>query len=224
VVVTNAAPPIPFDQLAIADLTVERVYQGAAGNWADDPLAQLPVGNQGGFWTHGSPANGSPAKDEVRLVVLFTSGAEPDWPDALDVYTSSHRDGNCMTRRAGATCCCARSSSGLMTEHRAVPALRRSSCSTGPGGEGMCVPRPAGSWFRSRLSCEEDLVAVWRTTAGQRFQNYRAQFTVLDAESAWRTWIGQYPRWGTRWAVYVLRRGGHGCSPVPIGRCWVRPR
>ena len=26
-----------------------------------------------------------------------------------------------------------------------------------------------------------DLVAVWKTTKGQRFQNYRAVFTVLDA-------------------------------------------
>jgi hypothetical protein len=31
-----------------------------------------------------------------------------------------------------------------------------------------------------RLSGEEDLVAVWRTTSGERFQNYRARFTVLD--------------------------------------------
>jgi hypothetical protein len=86
VVVTNAAPPVPFDQLGTADLAAERVYQGGvAGNWADDPLAQLlPVGNQGGFRT-----NGSPVKDEVRLAVLFTSGGEPDWPDALDVYTGS---------------------------------------------------------------------------------------------------------------------------------------
>lgn len=84
--VTSAALPVPFDQLTAANLTVERVYQGGtAGNWADDPLAQLlPVGNQGGFRT-----NGSPAKDEVKLAVLFTSGAEPDWPDVLDVYTGS---------------------------------------------------------------------------------------------------------------------------------------
>jgi hypothetical protein len=48
---------------------------------------------------------------------------------------------------------------------------------------GLLAPGP------SRLSGEEDLVAVWRTTAGQRFQNYRARFTVLDAESAPRTWV-----------------------------------
>lgn len=35
----------------------------------------------------------------------------------------------------------------------------------------------------------EDLVAVWRTTAGQRFQNYRALFTILDAGIIQRGWI-----------------------------------
>lgn len=42
-----------------------------------------------------------------------------------------------------------------------------------------------------QLSGEEDLVAVWRTTRGQRFQNYRARFTVLDVPVVPRAWIGQ---------------------------------
>lgn len=40
-----------------------------------------------------------------------------------------------------------------------------------------------------RLSGEEDLVAVWRTTRGQRFQNYRARFTVLNVPVVPRAWI-----------------------------------
>ena len=42
-----------------------------------------------------------------------------------------------------------------------------------------------------RVSGEEDLVAVWRTTRGQRFQNYRARFTVLDVAAVPRAWIDQ---------------------------------
>lgn len=42
------------------------------------------VGNQGGF-----RALGRHSQDAVRLVVLYTSGAEPDWPDALDPYTGA---------------------------------------------------------------------------------------------------------------------------------------
>ena len=195
-IVTNAAPPVPFDQLTTADLIVERVYQGgAAGNWADDPLAQLlPVGNQGGFRTHGSPA-----KDEVRLAVLFTSGVEPDWPDVLDVYTGSFtyygdnrspgrelhdtpRRGNLLLRSVFER------AHGEASGRARVPPFFFFD-KPGRGRDvrfrGLLAP---GS---SRLSGEEDLVAVWRTTAGQRFQNYRARFTVLDAESAPRTWIAQ---------------------------------
>ncbi len=76
----------PFDQLTNADLLVERIYEGGrAGTVGDDPLAKLlPVGNQGGFRYKGSPAAG-----RVRLVVLYTTGTEPSWPDVLDPYTGS---------------------------------------------------------------------------------------------------------------------------------------
>jgi Restriction endonuclease AspBHI N-terminal/Restriction endonuclease len=40
--------------------------------------------------------------------------------------------------------------------------------------KGLCVPgHPA-------LSATEDLVAVWKTSGGRRFQNYRSVFTILD--------------------------------------------
>ncbi len=42
-----------------------------------------------------------------------------------------------------------------------------------------------------RLSGEEDLVAVRRTTSGRRFQNYQARFTVLDTPVVTRAWIDQ---------------------------------
>ena len=39
------------------------------------------------------------------------------------------------------------------------------------------------------LTADEDLVAVWRSQHGLRFQNYRAQFTILDIATATRAWI-----------------------------------
>lgn len=73
-----------FNQLASTDLQVDAVYEGGrAGNAGDDPLGKLlPVGNQGGFRFAGSVRD-----DDLRLVVLYTSGSDPDWPDALDVET-----------------------------------------------------------------------------------------------------------------------------------------
>jgi hypothetical protein len=41
----------------------------------------------------------------------------------------------------------------------------------------------------SEQQIAEDLVAIWRTAKGMRFQNYRARFTILDAPLILRTWI-----------------------------------
>src|SRR5687767_1149940 len=73
-----------FEELANADLLVDAVYRGGVtGSAADDPLARLlPVGNQGGFRFYGKRA-----MPGCRLIVLFSTFAEPDWPDGLDVET-----------------------------------------------------------------------------------------------------------------------------------------
>jgi hypothetical protein len=54
-------------------------------------------------------------------------------------------------------------------------------------------------------------VAVWRTTKGQRFQNYRAAFTVLDAACVSREWITQ-----------VLASDSLGSVCPPAWRAWVQ--
>jgi hypothetical protein len=48
---------------------------------------------------------------------------------------------------------------------------------------GLAAPGAQG------ITQDEDLVAIWRTTAGSRFQNYRATFTILDAPRISREWI-----------------------------------
>jgi hypothetical protein len=187
---------VGFDQLNGADLVIDRVYQGGrAGNAADDPLGKLlPVGNQGGF-----RMSGSPRRDSVKVAVLYTSGAEPDWPDALDphagvftyfgdnrspgrVLEDTPRGGNLLLSRAFA-----RAHGDQSDRARVTPFLLFDK----PGGgrdvrfRGLLAP---GS---DRLSGEEDLVAVWRTTRGERFQNYRAHFTVLNVPVVTRAWITQ---------------------------------
>jgi hypothetical protein len=39
------------------------------------------------------------------------------------------------------------------------------------------------------LPATADLVAIWKTTEGERFQNYRATFTILDVATIERAWI-----------------------------------
>jgi hypothetical protein len=188
---------VEFHHLADADLIVDRIYKGgSAGNTGDDPLSRLlpGVGNQGGFRMHGRPV-----RDTVKLVVLYTSGAEPDWPDALDPYTGTFtyfgdnrspgrdlhdtpRKGNLLLSQSFE-----RAHAGPIGRNQVPPFLLFDKPGVGRSVRfrGLLAPGSA------RLSSEEDLVAVWRTTKGQRFQNYRAQFTVLSAPSVTRTWIHQ---------------------------------
>lgn len=188
---------VPFDQLGSTDLIVDQVYRGGPHkNIKDDPLAALlprragraGVGNQGGF--RFIRRNATPV-----LVTLFSTAKEVDWPDELDPHTGRYlyfgdnrepgRDlhstpGNIslietFDLRHGSRTDRARVAPHLLFE------------STGEGRDirfrGLVVPgAPAAS-------ANQDLVAVWRTKGGQRFQNYRATFTVLNTPIVTRAWI-----------------------------------
>lgn len=189
-------PPVPFADLTESDLVLDRVYSGGtAGNLGDDALARLlPVGNQGGFRYQGSPT-----QDSVRLAVLYSTGDQLDWPDALDLLSGdftyygdnrspgrelhdTQRRGNLLLQRTFSR------SRGDEPERRKIsPFLLFDK--PGPGRQvrfrGLLAP---GS---SRLSGDEELVAIWRSTGGSRFQNYRSHFTVLDVPVVTRAWINQ---------------------------------
>lgn len=185
---------VEFGRLADADLVLDRIYRGGVvGGTGDDPLSKLlRVGNQGGF----RPA-GSPKKDSVKLAVVYTTGSEPDWPDALDPYTGTFTyygdnrkpgqelestKGNLLLRKAFAL------AHGDAADRAKVPPFLlfdRPGTRRDVRFRGLLAP---GS---DRLSGEEDLVAVWRTTKDVRFQNYRARFTVLDTPVVARKWIDQ---------------------------------
>lgn len=189
---------IPFDQLPHADLTVEAVYEGGtAGNTGDDPLGKLlPVGNQGGF-----RYSGSPKKEDLRVVVLYTSGGDRDWPDELDretgrfIYFGDNREpgkelhdtqrrGNAILRT------CFQRVHGRPPEREKIPPflLFRKASSTGGRDVqflGLAVPGARD------IQPADGLIAIWRTSDGERFQNYRATFTVLDVAVVPRAWLDE---------------------------------
>lgn len=188
---------VPFADLANADLVVDRLYGGGeTKTFADDPISALlqGVGNQGGFRPNGSVLQGT-----VRLVVLYTSGDEADWPDRLDPTTGDFtyygdnrrpgheihetpRRGNLLLRDIFSA------SRQGPDERRAVPPIflfQKAGMGRDVVFRGLLAP---GS---SRLTPEEELVATWRTTADVRFQNYRSHFTVLSVQRISRQWIDE---------------------------------
>jgi Restriction endonuclease AspBHI N-terminal len=185
---------VQFELLAGADLYVDRLYKGGSGgNLGDDPLQRLlPVGNQGGFRHKGSVRRG-----EVRLVVLYTSGEDPDWPDELDPFTGTFtyfgdnkRPGKALhdTERRGNEILRAifeRAHGGASSRALVPPILLFSKGDRGRDVifRGLAVPgSPA-------VPPGDDLVALWRAVRGKRFQNYRATLTILDQALISRAWI-----------------------------------
>jgi Restriction endonuclease AspBHI N-terminal/Restriction endonuclease len=186
------AQTFEFSDLSDADLLIDAVYRGGRkGHAGDDPLSRLlEVSNQGGFRYRGN-------LDALEMLVLTSTLSDPDWPDNLDRQTGiftyfgdnkhpgralhdTPRNGNDVLRRIFEL-----SHSGTEGRSRVPPTFVFAN--TGEGRDvlflGLAVPgsidlRPA-----------EDLVAVWKTSKGRRFQNYRAQFTILDIPLVSRLWI-----------------------------------
>ncbi|MBX5128507.1 restriction endonuclease [Rhizobium lentis] len=195
------------DELSAVDLQVDAVYVGTRKDGAPaDPLnALLKVANQGGFRYRGE------ARKKLELLVLKTNMDDPDWPDELDPETGiftyygdnkvpgvdlhdTKKSGNLILRtifedaRAGER------------GRRLVPPIflfARAGTSRTLRFLGLAVPGA------SDLDASEELVAIWRSTKGQRFQNYRARFTVLDAARMPRAWVDSI----------IARRPDHSLAP-----------
>ncbi|MEQ9336835.1 MAG: hypothetical protein RJQ03_06560, partial [Miltoncostaeaceae bacterium] len=190
---------IEYEHLPTSDLVVGAVYaQGPQASVAAEPLHRLlpGVGNQGGFRAAGSVALGT-----VRYVAIYTSGEDPDWPDRLDEETglfsyfgdnkrpgadlhATTRSGNRLLQR------CFDALHGEPPARSSVPPFLVFAKAT-PGGNrdavflGLAVPGGRD------VPPSADLVALWRTTAGERFQNYRATFTILDVAVVSRDWMNE---------------------------------
>lgn len=182
--------------LSSADLVVDNVYGGSRkGNASDDPLPGLLGVDNGAGFRHLGPR---PAVNTLKLLALTTNLNDPDWPDHLDYETGlftyygdnkqpgrvlhdTPRKGNSILRNLFD----GRHNSKL-TEH--FPPIFIF-CSAGTYRDmrflGLAVPGAVS------LGPDDDLVAIWRKggTSDQRFQNYKAIFTILDVPSIPRAWI-----------------------------------
>ena len=183
--------PVEFDDLFHADLHVDRVYRGGLqGNLGDDPIARLlPVGNQGGF----RPAK---LKGYPTLLVLYSSRVEPDWPDHLDPTTGDYTYYGDNRRPGAALLETPRGGNRLLDQMFTWSRSPEDRAKVPPTFLFTRDVRGRDVMFRGllapgspALTAEEELVAIWRTTEGRRFQNYRAHFTVLNVNEVPRAWL-----------------------------------
>lgn len=217
---------IRFENLSDTDLFVDALYKGGtSGNSGDDPISKiLHIGNQGGFRYVGS------SKQRIKLCVLYSSLLEIEWPDNLDLelgrfvyYGDNRRPGHDL-----------HSSPGNRILREAFENLHSGRRDLIPpffvftkGGEGrdvvfrgLAVPGYPG------VSAQEDLVALWRSKSGRRFQNYKAVFTILDENVVRQAWIrdlheGRYrtenaPRAWTKW----VDKGEYDVLVAPAARAY----
>jgi hypothetical protein len=178
--------------LETADLLVDAVYEGGrAGNAGDDPLTLLiGVSNQGGFRYLGTV-------EEPRLIVLTSSFTDADWPDFVDRETGlvtyfgdnkhpgrelhdTPRFGNILLRNMFDAL---HSQSPRRNHIPPVLLFGNNGSYRDVVFQGLIVPG------FPKLNAMEDLVAIWKISKGQRFQNYRASFTVLNVGCVSRMWL-----------------------------------
>ena len=180
----------PFEALGGSDLHVDAVYKGGrAGNSGDDPISRLlPVGNMGGFRYSGTGA-------QILLCALYSNMTDRDWPDRLypesgrfvyfgDNRTPGHelhdtpRKGNLVLRNSFDAL-----HSGRRSDVPPFLIFAKSGHGRDVVFRGLAVPGAI------ELGQTEDLVAVWKSRGGERFQNYRATFSVLDVPRVSRHWL-----------------------------------
>lgn len=212
---------IAFVDVASSPLVLDAIYAGgSAGNVSDDPLARMfpGAGNQGGFRQIGGRRLGA-----CRALIIYTSGKETDWPDQMNLQRGTftyygdnrhpgrdlhdtERGGNLLLREMFDAL------RGPLPKRRLIPPIFVFAASS-PGRavkfRGLAVPGEAGT------APSESLVAVWRMSGENRFQNYRATFTILDTKPLIsRGWVDEICRGAlaadsdnapTQWREWVER-------------------
>lgn len=135
--------------------------------------------------------------NKLKYIILYSSGENIDWPDTIDIetgiykyYGDNRKPGHEIhdTKKKG-NLILKNIFDSLHRDRKDIPPIfifekhpnKKSNRSV--QFKGLCVP---GS---SNKISNEDLVAIWKTSLGERFQNYRAFFTILDIAVIKREWI-----------------------------------
>jgi Restriction endonuclease AspBHI N-terminal/Restriction endonuclease len=179
---------IEFNKLVIDSTYEDSREPGSPIN--GQPLLKLfpGIGNMKGIRVVGNTPS-------WKLYVLTSTESESDWPDSLDeatgllTYWGDNRTpgkemhdqpGNRFFREIFA-----RAASGSDERKRVPPGFYFTHGDHGRDMvfRGMIIPKT------NEVANSEELISVWRSSYGKRFQNYRARFTVLNATEIDLRWV-----------------------------------
>lgn len=175
---------ISFEKLSKCDLIKGAVYKGGdKNNLSSEPISKiLPVGNQSGIRFSGKI-------EKPNVVVLYTSLKEIDWPDMIRndlvvYYGDNKTPGKDIHDQPGNKLLRSIFNSYYLDPENNFPSIYLFSKGvTGYDRIFQGLLKPGHSDYDET----EDLVAIWKTKDGQRFQNYKAIFTILPIEQiAWK--------------------------------------
>lgn len=180
-----------FEELHSADLVVDAIYRGGEkSDLSSEVLSKLlKVGNAGGFRYRGSLPN-------PRLVVLTSNDSSHSWPDTLDpesgvleYYGDNRKPGPLLETSKGGNKILEFAFGkvhGTHKERAEIPIFLYFS-RWGSGRDwrfrGLIVPGGPS------IQRDFELLSIWRTSEGSRFQNFKASFTVLDIPIISRKWL-----------------------------------
>lgn len=185
-----------FDELEGAPLVIDAVYKSKSTLFGHEPLGKLlpKLGNQGGFRV----VKRQDDSGQLAYIVLYNNGTEIDWPDSLDVEAGLWRYFG-DNRTPG--------KSLHDTPKKGNVYLRDIFAKTDSIVDRANIPpflifQWAGNLFDAKflgiavpghpnIPPDKELNAIWRTSNGNRFQNYEAYFTVLDTgrEEISKDWL-----------------------------------
>jgi hypothetical protein len=198
----NQMKKFKFEELKSSPLVVDALYEGGeVKNISSEVLHNLLYAQEGdnkperapnasGFRVCGRAPN-------TKLVALTSNSSEAAWPDLLDplsgqlVYFGDNKSpGPIEETKVGGNKILARAFSTHEASEEARLALpvflyfvKANVQGYTQQFKGLVVPGGTG------LGRDEQLTAVWRMKDGERFQNYRAVFTVLDVPEISRDWL-----------------------------------
>ncbi|MDB8562385.1 restriction endonuclease [Turicibacter sanguinis] len=200
---------IDYNDLEKADLIIDCLYKHnpLGGNLGGNPLYPLlKVRNQGGFRPKVAVKGGVNTYN-LHYIVLVITEYNPDWPDEVDkeqgllvYYGDQRRPGHALldTNFKGNYLLEATFERLHSNRRDEIPPIFVfSQENKDVRFTGLVVPG------YKDITMEDDLVAVWAMEKNQRYQNYKAIFTILDVNEISRNWIDDIMRGNTLTSPYI---------------------